>query len=85
MELYGSRLTQTPHPYSGPEGHYLSLSDRDDTHRMIFETEGGRVTSFRAGRRPEVEYIEGCGESKQCERLVIQDDRIVDRRSIWRN
>ena len=26
----------------------------------VFETDGKRVTNFRAGKFPEVEYIEGC-------------------------
>ena len=29
-------------------------------HRMVFETDGKRVKLIRAGRLPEVEYIEGC-------------------------
>jgi hypothetical protein len=28
--------------------------------RLIFETDGKVVTSYRAGHEPEVEYVEGC-------------------------
>ena len=33
----------------------------DSAYRTIFETNAIRVTTFRAGRLPEVDYIEGCG------------------------
>jgi hypothetical protein len=33
----------------------------DTALRLVFETEGARVTRFRVGRRPAVEYVEGCG------------------------
>ena len=50
-----------PHKYTGPEGHYLVLTDAADTlHRAVFETDGKRVLRYRAGRRPEVEWVEGC-------------------------
>lgn len=29
--------------------------------RLVFETDGGRVTQYRAGLLPAVEYVEGCG------------------------
>lgn len=50
-----------PHPYTGPEGHYLIVDDpARPGFRLIFETDGQRVLSFRAGRLPEVDFIEGC-------------------------
>jgi hypothetical protein len=61
LELYGDRLQRRPHQYL--EGSYLTYVPRDaaDTNfRLVFETDGRRVTSYRAGRRPTVEYIEGC-------------------------
>lgn len=60
--LYPQRLTVTPHPYVR-QGHYLIFVPRDaadQKYRLIFETDGQKVTRFRAGQRPEVEYIEGC-------------------------
>ncbi len=59
--LYPRRVTVTPHKYT--EGHYLMVAPRDSTDsgfELVFETEGGRVTQYRAGRLPEVEYVEGC-------------------------
>jgi hypothetical protein len=59
--VFGSRVTVELHPYTGPEGHYLVVVDpRRPNFRMIFETDGKLVTSFRAGREPEVRLIEGC-------------------------
>lgn len=41
-------------------GHYISIGMKGGKHFIIFETDGKRVTSFRAGRSPEIEYVEGC-------------------------
>lgn len=61
VRRYGDRIAVTPHAYTGPEGHYLTLTPPDDTlHRIIFETDGQRVLHIRAGQRPAVDYIEGC-------------------------
>lgn len=57
---YGGRAVVAPHKYE--QGHYLTVIDPADTnHAIVFETRGGTVTRFRAGRRPQVEYVEGCG------------------------
>lgn len=61
LELYGDRIVRRPHEYL--DGSYLTYVPRDaaDTNfRLVFETDGRRVTTFRAGRRPTVEYVEGC-------------------------
>lgn len=50
-----------PHKYT--DGHYLiALPDApsDTLHRYVFETDGSRVTRYRAGVYPQVEYVEGC-------------------------
>ena len=61
LERYRGRITVEPHKYTGPEGHYLVVTSPGDTlHRIIFETDGQRVTGYRAGRRPAVEFVEGC-------------------------
>lgn len=61
LELYRGRVTVEPHKYTGPEGHYLVVATPgDSTLRIVFETDGRKVTTFRAGRRPQVDYIEGC-------------------------
>jgi hypothetical protein len=61
-KLYPGQIKTTPNPYRG--GHYLTFypKDRQDRdYRLIFVTgKEGRVGSFRGGKIPEVEYIEGC-------------------------
>ena len=58
-ELYRGRVTVTPHKYT--DGHYLSVtSPADSMYRIVFETDGRRVTQYRAGRLPAVDYVEGC-------------------------
>lgn len=61
VEIYRDRVTVTPHKYTGPTGHYLTVSPiGDSSRRIIFETDGHRVTKYRVGRRPAVEWVEGC-------------------------
>ncbi len=60
LELYPG-LTVQPHKYT--DGHYLVVGEStppDSGLRIIFETDGSRVTRYRAGRMPEVGYVEGC-------------------------
>lgn len=60
--LYAGRVTVGPHKYT--DGHYLTVtpaSPADSAFRIVFETDGKRVTRYRAGKRPQVEYVEGCG------------------------
>lgn len=60
-QLYGARLVTQPHKYE-PAGHYLIVTDASDTlRRLVFETNGKTVTSYRVGRRPAVDYVEACG------------------------
>ena len=59
--LYGDRVTVSDHKYE--DGHYLtvrSANRADTTHVIIFETTNGKVTRFRGGAKPGVEYVEGC-------------------------
>ena len=59
---YPGKISSTPHPYN-EKGHYLTYTPtdaKDAKYRIIFETDGVKVTSFRAGRVPEVGWIEGC-------------------------
>jgi hypothetical protein len=59
--LYAGRVEVQPHKYV--DGHYLIVrptAPADSGHRIIFETDGRQVTSYRAGRLPEVRWIEGC-------------------------
>ena len=59
-QLYPAVTTQ-PHKYVA-KGHYLSVaSPNDSLRRLVFETDGNTVKSYRVGRRPEVDFVEGCG------------------------
>lgn len=62
LQLYGGNVTTTPHKYV--EGaHYLTVTPSapaDSAHRIVFETKGSRVTRYRAGALPAVEWVEGC-------------------------
>lgn len=61
VEIYGTRASVTPHKYTGPTGHYVTVEVPGDTlHRLVFETDGRNVGRYRAGRRPGVDYVEGC-------------------------
>jgi len=59
QSLYPGRVSVTPHKYE--DGHYLTVNGVGDSGvAIVFETSKGRVTRYRAGRRPAVEYVEGC-------------------------
>lgn len=58
---YGDRVTKSPHKYT--DGQYFTvapLREADSLYRIVFEVENGRVSRFRVGLRPQVEYVEGC-------------------------
>ena len=61
--IYGDEVESRPHKFI-PGGHYLIVKG-DSTSagkEMVFETDAsGKVIMFRAGRLPEVEWVEGCG------------------------
>lgn len=62
MALYPGQIEVTPHPYLRT-GHYLTFkptSASDASYRVIFETDGTRVTGMRSGKMPEVDFTEGC-------------------------
>jgi hypothetical protein len=60
--IYGDELKVSPHKFIDG-GHYLTvMGDSASAGKaMVFETDGKQVTMFRAGRIPEVEWVEGCG------------------------
>ena len=61
LAVYRGQVQVQPHKYTGPEGHYLVVTlPRDTLFQIIFETDGQHVTRFRAGRKPAVQYVEGC-------------------------
>lgn len=60
--LYPGQIKVTPHKYV-QGGHYLTFIPKDrsnQNYRVVFETDGKRVTQFRSGKLPEVEFVEGC-------------------------
>jgi hypothetical protein len=60
LELYKGRVEVQPHKYTGPEGHYLVVKGGDGKVQLVFETDGAKVVSYRAGVEPQVQYVEGC-------------------------
>lgn len=60
--IYGDELKVTPDKYI-PGGHNMTvMGDSASAGKaMVFVTDGQTVTMFRAGRLPEVEWVEGCG------------------------
>ena len=57
--LYGDRVKVMPHKYT--DGHYLVVApSATSNNRIVFETDGSKVVNYRAGREPEVEFVEGC-------------------------
>jgi len=57
---YGKRLIISAHPYEGDQGRYLTIKGLKPDREIIFETNHGRVESFRAGMTQQVDYIEDC-------------------------
>jgi len=60
---YGNALEVLPHKYLAA-GHYLTFvptDSADKDSRLIFETDGSKVTTFRSGTLPQVALVEGCG------------------------
>jgi hypothetical protein len=59
--IYGDDLQIHPHKYI-TGGHYLVVPGDSASagKALVFETDGQHVTMFRAGRQPEVQWVEGC-------------------------
>ena len=60
--IYDDELQVEPHKYI-EGGHYMTvMGDSASAGKaLVFETDGKQVTMFRAGRLPEVKWVEGCG------------------------
>ncbi len=58
--LYAGKVAHQPHKYT--DGEYLRIQQGEDV--LIFETDAkgdaGTVTSWRVGRTPAIDYVEGC-------------------------
>ncbi|HEV7271750.1 lectin [Pseudoxanthomonas sp.] len=61
QKLYGGALKASPHKYT-QGGQYLAMDAGDVAPtQLIFEADAaGKVTSWRVGLSPQVEYVEGC-------------------------
>ncbi|MFC3714758.1 lectin [Luteimonas soli] len=59
--LYAGRVEETPHKYV-EGGKYLGVKDISGGEgKLVFATDGdGKVTSWRVGVPPQVDYVEGC-------------------------
>ena len=59
--LYPARVAKSPHKYVDG-GQYLRVKAGDDSDGvLVFETDAaGKVTAWRAGLAPQVDWIEGC-------------------------
>ncbi|BDA68482.1 hypothetical protein CAL7716_026480 [Calothrix sp. PCC 7716] len=60
--LYPGKIQVTLHKYV-KGGHYLTFISKEPlykNYRVVFETDGKRVTQYRAGKLPEVEFVERC-------------------------
>lgn len=60
---YGEHVTIQLHKYQWEAGwrYFVYLPPTDSLHAIVFETDGNTVRTFRAGRRPQVQYVERCG------------------------
>ena len=59
LEVYRGRVRVERHHYV-ETGSYLTVDSADGKSALVFETDAGRVTSYRIGRLPEAYYVEGC-------------------------
>ena len=59
--IYGDELQTRPHKYIEGGRYMIVKGDSASAGKeIVFETDGKTVTMFRAGRLPEVEWVEGC-------------------------
>ncbi len=59
--LYPAGLTEQPHKYV-PGAFTLRMADAATRSALVFETDAdGKVSSWRVGQPPQVDYVEGCG------------------------
>ncbi len=60
-KLYTGRVTESPHKYI-KGGNYLRIKSNDESRGvLLFESDAdGKVTAWRVGQAPQVDYVEGC-------------------------
>jgi hypothetical protein len=59
LKTYGKRAKVAPSKYD-PNGHIVTVENPETHSALLFETSGGKVTTFRAGLHPAVDQVEGC-------------------------
>ncbi|OGB07975.1 MAG: hypothetical protein A3E25_01630 [Burkholderiales bacterium RIFCSPHIGHO2_12_FULL_69_20] len=60
LQVYGKRLSSTPHPYFD-RGRVLTVYSPDRRFALVMEAnDQGRIITLRGGRLPEVGWLEGC-------------------------
>ena len=60
--LYPGQIKVSRHEYNS-KGHYLTFVPKDKSDKnfgVVFETDGKRVTQYRSGKQPELQFVEGC-------------------------
>lgn len=60
--VYGKQIRTEPHHYTAADGgHYMILDvDGREGMRLLFETDGTRVLTYRSGLESAVDAVEGC-------------------------
>jgi len=59
-KAYGEKIVIKPHPYGDENDHYFLIDNKSHKVSFLFEIESGKVSTFRVGTHPAVDYIEGC-------------------------
>ncbi len=59
LRVYGKSTKVMPSKYDA-HGHSLLVDLPGTKSALLFETSGGKVTTFRAGTHPAVDTVEGC-------------------------
>lgn len=58
-KAFPGKVKEQAHPYLEGDGKYLVIKIKPG-YGFIFETEKGKVTTFRSGKFESVQYVEGC-------------------------
>ncbi len=70
LRRLGDRAKVQPHPYTGPQGHYLVVHAPNAPLGLILETDGKKVVSYRIGR-----WTSCSGRKAACERHAPAGER----------
>jgi hypothetical protein len=58
--MYAGRIEEQPHKYV-EGGKNLRIKSDDGASALVFEVDAnGKVTAWRAGVSPQIDYVEGC-------------------------